>query len=764
MESSASPSGASSHATQTGRPSLWTDSDQRKLGRLYVYTTLPIRKILDVIQASSPDAGPGKDSANKKLNALLDKEPRWLHPRTRTDMERRMKALAHSPTRSIHREFPSPSDAQHFDPNPVSPVNGPSWDTPPANGAVLAQNGPYAYDRNSLRIDPTATTTAAHFQNTPFPPDTPGDFTNQLVAEPLMEPHPAQDQHPHPAPNGLPRHFSNFLRRGTAMTTSTERTTTTLRRALSGYSSGFVTHVKRVVKRYTMPVQPGQNNSPIAEQSDSASGSRRDSWVHDAHSPPERTGTPFLPGDYLVIDALVHKQGHCFEGSTEHQSHSCLCHAAAEVRGTLWMGEKGPSLFAQRLLDQRCATPVDFDNSDIFGNFLMHFLIARDVDHFYILQLVSANVNCRQRNHAGQTFLHLLNPTWLHDPNSGLGPLTTLLRAFGQDLPFLLARDCYGRTFFHVLLSNIGDPTPLNQLLESSEFTLLRDAFGSIPGYQAPMHLQPLRRAITSVMHEDTPMAAYEQPSLPAVEPDLVSSQARLLEFVNRARNDPKLEDPNGRNGLHCLAAAILSNTSLLRKAGGVKDDSEPAATRQEDVAESNKKRKRDAPASLKHEDSSKGRLELREKIVDILLDANVNVNHYDLDGNTVLMAFVAQLPEDDDYKVPVSILELLIKAGADVNARNRRGETALHIAVRRGRKLAMRTLVQHRANVHVRDAAGRSVLDVADEMVRAGDSGGNKAYMHYEACRAWLSGQGLAVQNPSVIQEWGTPGLAQRR
>ncbi|CAI4220126.1 unnamed protein product [Parascedosporium putredinis] len=686
MESSASPSGASSHATQTGRPSLWTDSDQRKLGRLYVYTTLPIRKILDVIQASSPDAGPGKDSANKKLNALLDKEPRWLHPRTRTDME-----------------LPSPSDAQHFDPNPVSPVNGPSWDTPPANGAVLAQNGPYAYDRNSLRIDPTATTTAAHFQNTPFP----------LI--PLAT---------------LPTN-SNFLRRGTAMTTSTERTTTTLRRALSGYSSGFVTHVKRVVKRYTMPVQPGQNNSPIAEQSDSASGSRRDSWVHDAHSPPERTGTPFLPGDYLVIDALVHKQGHCFEDP--------------------------PNI---NLTAVSATRPL----SDIFGNFLMHFLIARDVDHFYILQLVSANVNCRQRNHAGQTFLHLLNPTWLHDPNSGLGPLTTLLRAFGQDLPFLLARDCYGRTFFHVLLSNIGDPTPLNQLLESSEFTLLRDAFGSIPGYQAPMHLQPLRRAITSVMHEDTPMAAYEQPSLPAVEPDLVSSQARLLEFVNRARNDPKLEDPNGRNGLHCLAAAILSNTSLLRKAGGVKDDSEPAATRQEDVAESNKKRKRDAPASLKHEDSSKGRLELREKIVDILLDANVNVNHYDLDGNTVLMAFVAQLPEDDDYKVPVSILELLIKAGADVNARNRRGETALHIAVRRGRKLAMRTLVQHRANVHVRDAAGRSVLDVADEMVRAGDSGGNKAYMHYEACRAWLSGQGLAVQNPSVIQEWGTPGLAQRR
>jgi hypothetical protein len=56
--SSASPSGASSYPTPTGRPSLWTESDQRKLARLYVYTMLPIQKILDVLQVSS-DSGPG---------------------------------------------------------------------------------------------------------------------------------------------------------------------------------------------------------------------------------------------------------------------------------------------------------------------------------------------------------------------------------------------------------------------------------------------------------------------------------------------------------------------------------------------------------------------------------------------------------------------------------------------------------------------------------------------------------------------------------
>lgn len=39
---------------------MWTDSGTRKLGRLYVYTTLPIKKILDVIHSTSPEeTGPG---------------------------------------------------------------------------------------------------------------------------------------------------------------------------------------------------------------------------------------------------------------------------------------------------------------------------------------------------------------------------------------------------------------------------------------------------------------------------------------------------------------------------------------------------------------------------------------------------------------------------------------------------------------------------------------------------------------------------------
>jgi hypothetical protein len=41
-----------------------------------------------------------KESANKKLNAIFDKEPRWLRPKNTDDMGCRVNELSRSPTRS----------------------------------------------------------------------------------------------------------------------------------------------------------------------------------------------------------------------------------------------------------------------------------------------------------------------------------------------------------------------------------------------------------------------------------------------------------------------------------------------------------------------------------------------------------------------------------------------------------------------------------------------------------------------------------------
>jgi ankyrin repeat protein len=244
-------------------------------------------------------------------------------------------------------------------------------------------------------------------------------------------------------------------------------------------------------------------------------------------------------------------------------------------------------------------------------------------------------------------------------------------------------------------------------------------------------------------MDLDPPVPMSGQESADPYHITDLQREAHILEYIRGAENDPLLEDPEGRNGLHCLAAATLSSTSVTQKYDLDK----------EGVPNSHKS-KRDKAG--KCSDSSTDRLQFRRVLVQNLLAAGVDPNHYDIHGNTPLMAFAAQLPEDDDYTNGPRIIEDLIEMGARIDARNRAGETALHVAVRCGNKLAVKQLVNSGANVHVRDAAGRSVLEVADVKMRSLRGQDEAEYAHLEACRAWLSGTpGGAVQEPTVIQEW---------
>src|SRR5690606_10661185 len=79
-----------------------------------------------------------------------------------------------------------------------------------------------------------------------------------------------------------------------------------------------------------------------------------------------------------------------------------------------------------------------------------------------------------------------------------------------------------------------------------------------------------------------------------------------------------------------------------------------------------------------------------------------------------------------------IQSLEILLSAGADINAQvtdttsrtariarpsgmtNREGQTTLHQAAERGWARVVEYLVEHGADVHVRDKLGRSPLDLA--------------------------------------------------
>ncbi|KAF4973342.1 hypothetical protein FSARC_320 [Fusarium sarcochroum] len=442
----------------------------------------------------------------------------------------------------------------------------------------------------------------------------------------------------------------------------------------------------------------------------------RGSWPRNKDAPSISSPAP-IPGDFLRLDELPVTQGYCGPGLLPHDSRYCLCYVRDETSLEDFVTEKGPTPKASDLPDLLNISPPTIDS---FGNTALHFLAARHNPASLLkVVTVASDLALSTLNIAHQTFLHVLGAQWFVDVGTERLMLPTLLNRLKQREFPIYAQDVYGRSFFHILQTNVRNQETIDHFLsqyDRQRFSC-RDAFGVIPTRSISSETMPLVYPQTGSDHSQ------------------MATHARILENIRLAREGLFFEDSHGRNGLHLTADAIIaSNTkrpSLPLKA---------------------------TAKFLKHarnEDSLKTQLLSRNDLVEGLLTAGVDVNHYSKDGNTVLMAFVARLPEGDDYKTQCEIIQQLIDSGAGNDARNGLGERALHIAVRTGRKLAMRTLVKAGANVHVRDGEGRSVLDVADvKILHAKDV---KKYAHYEAIRAWLSGSTAnAVQSPSVKQEWG--------
>ncbi|KAK8920096.1 hypothetical protein H634G_02697 [Metarhizium anisopliae BRIP 53293] len=701
-----SPSAVSA-TVQTGRPSMWSKSAQRKLTRLYVYTTLPLTKIVDLVHSHTPGTAPGRESAHKKLNILLDKEPRWLHPKTDEDMDRRITELANSPTRLKSAEYAAFGPSRSISANlSISPS--------PQRVETEDSVSPAPFDVSPLHRP--AATFASH-----QPADGALNFWVSPGARSSMAMSPAEDV-------ADPPHFAKFLRQTTCLSNATSNTTGSFQRVLSDFSEPYVQTVKRLVKRFTAPMGSRPGLSPYSEGS-----SAIETWADEEDCPPEFDGRPFpIPSDFLNLDEYQ-STGVCYSTHDVHDRRRCLCFMPLDTCVLPWVTRQGLTLVGQRLLSNG-PREQDFGPSDSFGNTVLHFLAARG--SYELVERSLRSDLCKSRieakNSAGQTFLHVLNASILRNPDH-VENLLDIVTARGYDIHM---RDHYGRSFFHLLQAG-GHPKELIQRVSrrcDGNFHLARDAFGFVPA-----------RNSSTMMDLDEPNVVGLQDSFgPAAFSDAgLTKESKLLENVRKAMLNPYLQDEEGRNGLHCLAMATLSEASVVNKY-------HLQSSQRDRVTKKGAKPEREL-------DSSSSKLGLRLGLLSGLLDAGVDPNQHDNNGNTPLMTFVAELPEEDDYKIPPRILQLLIARGANIHARNRRGETALHIAVRCGRKLAMRALFEKGANVHARDSAGRSLLDVADvKMLHCDSDEHMREYAHYEACRAWLSGKGMALQGPSVIDEWG--------
>ncbi|KAH8906878.1 hypothetical protein BR93DRAFT_879287 [Coniochaeta sp. PMI_546] len=707
-----SPSGSA----RIGRPPQWTVSRSRKLARLYVYTTLSIEKIIKVLEDDV--FRPRKNSAQKTIHNMLDNDPRYLRPDSRSEMDQRISSLSVSPNRRRGKKKKKAS------PLPA----GSDFDTV----AGIKEEFTCDTSRNaSVSVDDA-------------------DSIDQLKEAILQRPDLIFSSELMYRPSGGQ---STMFSGSAAPSTSSIRD---LRRRVSGCSTRYAQQISQLLKHFTISSASDTTQRP-------AVSTRRPSICSTDALPLEpevfeafpEVGFA-LPGDFIKVQNLS-----CagFPGQ-DHFGGKCWCSIAEAVatERTAWLLPTGE--LSNRAL-QVLAEPSQYNLAccDCFGNTPLHLFAALEGYQEPLFGMVLNSPDVRATNNAGQTFLHILNIEWFSDLSSPSAPLKQLLAYLRDTAPDMVyAKDVYGRTFFHRVHSLIRDSEILDGILSpfNPAISSRRDAFGFNPlantslGGEGPF-IPPRRVGLLTPLPEERPNSSKERsvPWTSNEEDAFVAYHTRLLQIIQASYDNPRIEDEDGRNGLHCLAEVILNPQTM--------DEQRTAVSNGRPL-----KRKYDRHSP---EGGAEGPLASRLRHLQGLLKSPrpLDVNHYDKLGNTVLGAFITHLSDDQDDKAKslATIIETLIRAGARVEGRNRRGETPLLVAARLGRKIALTTLLERGVNVHVRDVDGKGVLQVIDATCRAAKDDVS-LYARLEACRVLLTGRrdwGV-VQYPTVLQEWRTRGF----
>ncbi|KKF95259.1 ankyrin-like protein [Ceratocystis platani] len=800
-----------SPSTPSGRPPKWTVLSMWTLIMAYMNTHLSLFAVLKVVEAFARDPSdvPKEESAHKKISSTAGKELRWARANDVADALSRLKSLVLSPLfLSRVRE------AGHSLPLKVKNKDKKSHTT-----SAQEVNDDDDDDNEGKR-------TAGNIQ---------GGASKDC--KPLLN---AQFE----CEFGLSQRSNTEL---SIMTTeSVENGISQISESLPDQvhkdplGRVFMKYLYILITHITFTLSSNVHHRPKLESPLEADSQYRDSWAHDPDSPEDLDAPPPVPWDLLrPMDLnspeLSASKLQCQGSKTpDHKRNQCPCHLLPALQTSVWVqaidSAQGLTPFAS--LVQSGDVGRFSALIDCFGNTGLHMLALGDAQHHMLLQAVISHQELvSHMNSMGQSFLHLLSPTWLNDA----GALEILLEQLAGDTRLFYACDHYGRTFIHVLAEyarqNAEMGRTLSRIMLRFNVELSPDAFGLHPktGNKRtslmPQVMDMFPKLDMAFNSESKPVASFSingidrgvngdgtdiDSSLKTLSDedffahahrrseDYVATHTRLLSVVSKAFVDPKAQDERGRNALHCLGAAITSVQTMRSEQAEIAAGSMP---RKRKHSRSNVsintapiaagsppqpavwispnsaaaappivKPKSPVEEELELEDTSKERMKQRIETTRNLLSLGVDVNAYDHRGNTPLMAFVANsLESSADRSSPRTLIKLLVDGGAAIHARNRKGETALHVAVRRGNKLAMRALVEAGANVHVRDGFGRSVLDVLDEKFYSAQREGRQVHVReiarFHVCRAILAGSAMgAKQNPTALEEWSSSTLGSAR
>lgn len=416
-----------------------------------------------------------------------------------------------------------------------------------------------------------------------------------------------------------------------------------------------------------------------------------------------------LPSTFLGLDIYCPRNSVCLE-RTGHDECRCICVDSRDDPGAYWTSPSGLSAHGRNVI----ISGLDNENEqfhDCFGNTALHLIAARSNPDI-LFQSLEKVLYKEATNSGGQTFLHVLRKDWFRNDFALLPQLIDRAKAAGVNVS---TQDAYGQTLAHLALRGATKGSPMEEIFRHFDKRTLskRDAFGLRPDCPVPTQRGSKETLfVTEDITVNPPIASaavvslwHLDPAAPLMTAEIseVAAYARVLgKTASQALKYPELEDSQGRNGLHCLAVATFARLQC--------------------------------PPSDVHKARITSALDKSRIYVSKLLTKGVDVNAYNIYGNTVLMDFIAFLPEDaDNIQVDV-ILQSLINAGANLESRNRRGETAILIAARCCRKTALRRLILAGANTKARDVFGCDAIQFANVGLSKFDRG-TDTHEGFERC-----------------------------
>jgi len=519
------------------------------------------------------------------------------------------------------------------------------------------------------------------------------------------------------------------------------------KRLQSKYSTSFLGDIKSLMERLTI--------SESSEISSTMSGRTSSSKTQSRISIPTKIDHPVvLPGSFPQ---------YCWEHINHNELRKCDDLKAPCSCGPIFQligMETHRSIRSDVLFRIRACSvrPDDLEDVDTFNNSVLHIAAALEALPNYLSQLISMGADIHALNNANQTFLHLMHISSierLSDFHILIGHLVRRQFDFRR-------QDFNGQTALHTLTEPPVSSDILNGIVQVFQFYAIelptsRDNLG----YRISDQLQEMDSKPMLPEIEDSQFF-LDGDFFPEQRDANSDAQFEEFSFVNRnfqnfrkhegienfedfqqyelhadllrsivcAGEDPLYEDADGRNGLHCLAQVRLD----------LPIDSKPTD--------------RKFASNLQFSTTS------RERYLEQLLLAGVDPNSHDKQGITPFMAFIIHKREGEDDDLTTKIYQRLFDAGAEVNRRNRHGESPLHIAVRLGNRAATNFLLAHGANVHARTSNGTGIMTLGLKHSSSSKAAQDEIlYAQISLCTC-LVGSAGAVSAPTILHEWGSPSF----